>query len=52
MSNTTSTTRSSNRSVHFRRFFGVVTALVGIAIVWLFFGDQTPPPPVPTTTGP
>ena len=30
----------------------VVTALVGIAIVWLFFGDQTPAPPVPTTTGP
>ncbi len=30
----------------------VVTALAGIAIVWLFFGDQTPAPPVPTTTGP
>jgi anaerobic C4-dicarboxylate transporter DcuA/anaerobic C4-dicarboxylate transporter DcuB len=30
----------------------VVTALVGIAIVWLFFGDQTPAPPAPTTTGP
>ena len=29
----------------------VVTALAGIAIVWLFFGDQTPAPPVPTTTG-
>jgi anaerobic C4-dicarboxylate transporter-like protein len=27
----------------------IVTALVGIAIVWLFFGDQTPVPPVPTT---
>jgi anaerobic C4-dicarboxylate transporter DcuA/anaerobic C4-dicarboxylate transporter DcuB len=27
----------------------IVTALVGIAIVWLFFGDQTPTPPVPTT---
>jgi len=25
----------------------VVTALVGIVIVWLFFGDQTPAPPVP-----
>jgi anaerobic C4-dicarboxylate transporter DcuA/anaerobic C4-dicarboxylate transporter DcuB len=30
----------------------VVTALAGIAIVWLFFGDHTPAPPVPTTTGP
>ena len=30
----------------------VVTALVGMLIVWLFFGDQTPAPPVPTTTGP
>jgi anaerobic C4-dicarboxylate transporter DcuB len=30
----------------------VVTALVGIVIVWLFFGDQTPAPPVPTTTTP
>lgn len=27
----------------------IVTALVGMAIVWLFFGDQTPAPPVPTT---
>ena len=27
----------------------IVTALVGIAIVWLFFGDHTPPPPVPAT---
>ena len=25
----------------------VVTALVGILIVWIFFGDQTPAPPVP-----
>jgi anaerobic C4-dicarboxylate transporter-like protein len=25
----------------------VVTALVGIGIVWLFFGDQTPAPPAP-----
>jgi anaerobic C4-dicarboxylate transporter DcuA/anaerobic C4-dicarboxylate transporter DcuB len=25
----------------------VVTALVGIGIVWLFFGDQTPVPPAP-----
>jgi anaerobic C4-dicarboxylate transporter-like protein len=25
----------------------VVTALTGIVIVWLFFGDQTPAPPVP-----
>ena len=25
----------------------VVTALVGVLIVWLFFGDQTPAPPVP-----
>jgi anaerobic C4-dicarboxylate transporter DcuB len=30
----------------------VVTALAGIVIVWLFFGDQTPAPPAPTTTGP
>ena len=30
----------------------IVTAIVGIVIVWLFFGDQTPAPPVPTTTGP
>jgi len=28
----------------------IVTALVGILIVWLFFGDQTPAPPAPTTT--
>jgi anaerobic C4-dicarboxylate transporter DcuB len=27
----------------------VVTALVGIVIVWLFFGGQTPGPPAPTT---
>ena len=25
----------------------IVTALVGILIVWLFFGDQTPMPPTP-----
>ena len=25
----------------------IVTALAGIAIVWLFFGDQTPAPPAP-----
>ena len=25
----------------------IVTALAGIAIVWLFFGDQTPVPPAP-----
>jgi anaerobic C4-dicarboxylate transporter DcuA/anaerobic C4-dicarboxylate transporter DcuB len=30
----------------------VVTALVGIAIVWLFFGDQTPAPPPPATPTP
>jgi anaerobic C4-dicarboxylate transporter DcuB len=30
----------------------VVTALVGILLVWLFFGDQTPAAPVPTTTTP
>jgi anaerobic C4-dicarboxylate transporter len=30
----------------------VVTALVGIVIVWLFFGDQTPAPPAPPTTTP
>ena len=31
----------------------VVTALTGIAIVWLFFGGQTPAPPaVPTTPTP
>jgi anaerobic C4-dicarboxylate transporter DcuB len=27
----------------------VVTALVGCLIVYLFFGDQTPAPPIPTT---
>ena len=27
----------------------IVTALVGIVIVWLFFGDQTPMPTTPTT---
>jgi anaerobic C4-dicarboxylate transporter DcuB len=27
----------------------IVTALAGIVIVWLFFGDQTPAPPVPAT---
>ena len=26
----------------------IVTALVGIVIVWLFFGGHTPAPPVPT----
>ena len=26
----------------------IVTALVGMAIVWLFFGGHTPAPPVPT----
>ncbi len=30
----------------------IVTAIAGMAIVWLFFGDQTPAPPVPTVTGP
>jgi anaerobic C4-dicarboxylate transporter DcuA/anaerobic C4-dicarboxylate transporter DcuB len=30
----------------------IVTALVGILIVWLFFGDQTPAPPVPATPAP
>ena len=30
----------------------VVTALVGCLIVYLFFGDHTPAPPVPTTTVP
>jgi anaerobic C4-dicarboxylate transporter DcuA/anaerobic C4-dicarboxylate transporter DcuB len=30
----------------------VVTALVGIVIVWLFFGGHTPAPSVPTTTTP
>ena len=25
---------------------------VGIAIVWLFFGDQTPAPPAPATPAP
>jgi anaerobic C4-dicarboxylate transporter DcuA/anaerobic C4-dicarboxylate transporter DcuB len=30
----------------------IVTAVVGMVIVWLFFGDQTPGPPVPTVTGP
>lgn len=28
----------------------IVTALVGIVIVWLFFGDQTPTPPAPPAT--
>jgi anaerobic C4-dicarboxylate transporter DcuA/anaerobic C4-dicarboxylate transporter DcuB len=27
----------------------IVTALAGIVIAWLFFGDQTPAPPVPTS---
>jgi anaerobic C4-dicarboxylate transporter DcuA/anaerobic C4-dicarboxylate transporter DcuB len=30
----------------------IVTALAGLAIVWLFFGDQTPAPPAPATTPP
>lgn len=30
----------------------IVTALAGIVIVYLFFGDQTPAPPVPTTSTP
>jgi anaerobic C4-dicarboxylate transporter DcuA/anaerobic C4-dicarboxylate transporter DcuB len=30
----------------------VVTALAGIVIVWLFFGDQTPAPPAPATPTP
>jgi anaerobic C4-dicarboxylate transporter DcuA/anaerobic C4-dicarboxylate transporter DcuB len=30
----------------------IVTAIVGIVIVWLFFGGHTPAPPVPTTTTP
>jgi len=30
----------------------IVTALVGIAIVWLFFGGHTPGPATPTTTIP
>ncbi len=30
----------------------IVTALVGLVIVWLFFGGHTPAPPVPTTTTP
>jgi anaerobic C4-dicarboxylate transporter DcuB len=30
----------------------VVTALVGVLIVWLFFGDQTPAPPVPAAPVP
>jgi anaerobic C4-dicarboxylate transporter DcuB len=30
----------------------IVTALVGIVIVKLFYGDHTPAPPVPTTTTP
>jgi anaerobic C4-dicarboxylate transporter DcuA/anaerobic C4-dicarboxylate transporter DcuB len=30
----------------------VVTALAGIVIVYLFFGDHTPAPPVPTTPAP
>jgi hypothetical protein len=28
----------------------IVTALVGIAIVWIFFGGHTPAPPAPTPT--
>ncbi len=27
----------------------IVTALVGVLIVWLFFGGHTPAPPTPTT---
>ena len=30
----------------------IVTALAGIVIVWLFFGDQTPAPPTPTAPTP
>ena len=30
----------------------VVTALVGVLIVWLFFGDHTPAPPAPATSTP
>jgi anaerobic C4-dicarboxylate transporter DcuA/anaerobic C4-dicarboxylate transporter DcuB len=30
----------------------ITTALVGIVIVWLFFGDHTPAPAVPTTPTP
>jgi anaerobic C4-dicarboxylate transporter DcuB len=30
----------------------VATALAGIVIAWLFFGDQTPAPPIPTTPVP
>jgi anaerobic C4-dicarboxylate transporter DcuA/anaerobic C4-dicarboxylate transporter DcuB len=30
----------------------IVTALVGCGIVWLFFGGQTPAPPVPTAPVP
>ena len=30
----------------------IVTALAGIAIVWLFFGGHTPAPPTPTTPVP
>ena len=30
----------------------IVTALIGIAIVWLFFGDQTPAPPTPAAPTP
>ena len=30
----------------------IVTALVGLVIVWLFFGGHTPAPPTPTTTDP
>ena len=30
----------------------IVTALVGIGIVWLFFGGHTPAPPAPTTPTP
>jgi anaerobic C4-dicarboxylate transporter DcuA/anaerobic C4-dicarboxylate transporter DcuB len=30
----------------------IVTALAGILIVWLFFGDQTPAPPMPATPTP
>jgi anaerobic C4-dicarboxylate transporter len=30
----------------------VTTVIVGIVIVWLFFGGHTPAPPAPTTTTP
>jgi anaerobic C4-dicarboxylate transporter DcuB len=56
-SDTTGTTNLGKRVVDHSFQFPlqicwVATALVGIVIVWLFFGEQTPAPPAPTTPTP